>query len=274
MDGYGGVMIAIKSDLVHQEIKLNTTCDMVAAKIFLIGNQPPLIAVAAYRPTNRDIGYQEQLCSTLESLTKDNPRSPIWIGDDFNLPDTDWASESITNTAYPFAISDTFLDMTHTVGLKQTVDFPTRQDNTLDLFLTNRPSLVTRCEPLPGLSDHEIVYTESTAAAKRRKPVEREINLWNKTDFDKVREAATSLTADFFAAYNINTPIDTMWSAIKEKLLKLLEDFVPKKLSSTRFSQPWITREVKRLVARKKRWYRIARKSIIHSSFSEIQGTE
>ena len=49
---------------------------------------------------------------------------------------------------------------------------------------------------------------------------------------------------------NINTPIDTMWSAIKGKLLKLMEVFVPKKLS-----------RVKCIVARKKRWYRIARKS-------------
>ena len=60
---------------------------------------------------------------------------------------------------------------------------------------------------------------------------------------------------------NINTPIDTMWSAIKGKLLKLMEVFVPKKLSSTHFSQPWTIREVKCIVARKKRWYRIAQKS-------------
>ena len=186
-DGYGGVIIAIKSDLVHQEIELETTCEMAAAKVFLMNNQPPLVVVAAYRPTNRDCNYQEQLCSCLESLAKGNPKSPIWVGGDCNLPDINWASQSIISSAYPLAISESFLDMMH-IGLKQIVDFPTRLNNILDLFLTNRPTLIIRCEAVPGLSDHDIVYIESRILAKRHKPVARKIHLWNKTDFDKVRE--------------------------------------------------------------------------------------
>jgi len=78
--------------------------------------------------------------------------------------------------------------------------------------------------------------------SQRHKPVARKIHLWNKTDFDKVRESATTMTADFLAACNADTPIDTMWNTIKGKILQLMEDSVPSKLSSTRFSQPWITR--------------------------------
>ena len=49
--------------------------------------------------------------------------------------------------------------MLHDVGSQQMVDFPPRNDNTLDIldiFCTNRPSLEQRCVPIPGLSEHDI----------------------------------------------------------------------------------------------------------------------
>lgn len=53
-----------------------------------------------------------------------------------------------------------FLDLIHDSNLEQIVSFPTRKDHVLDLFMTNRPSLVNRCEPLPGIVDHDIVYID------------------------------------------------------------------------------------------------------------------
>jgi hypothetical protein len=41
--------------------------------------------------------------------------------------------------------------------LEQIVNFSTRKNKTLDLFITNKPSLVSKCKPLPGLADHDIV---------------------------------------------------------------------------------------------------------------------
>lgn len=59
-----------------------------------------------------------------------------------------------------------FLDLIHDTicsNLEQIVSFPTRKDHVLVLFMTNRPSLVNRCEPLPGIVDHDIVYIDITA---------------------------------------------------------------------------------------------------------------
>lgn len=58
-----------------------------------------------------------------------------------------------------------FLDLIHDSNLEQipVVSFPTRKDHVLDLFMTNRPSLVNRCEPLPGIVDRDIVYIDITA---------------------------------------------------------------------------------------------------------------
>ena len=44
--------------------------------------------------------------------------------------------------------------------------------------IANRPSLVNRCQPLPGLGDHDIAFINSDITAKRTKPTQRIIYLW------------------------------------------------------------------------------------------------
>ena len=39
-------------------------------------------------------------------------------------------------------------------GFIQLVDTPPRQNNILDIFATNRPSLVIKCGTVSGISDH------------------------------------------------------------------------------------------------------------------------
>lgn len=63
------------------------------------------------------------------------------------------------NTQYP-TIHHRFTDILDDNGLTQIVDEPTRGNNVLDLITTNYPSSFSRTEIIPGLSDHDIVYTE------------------------------------------------------------------------------------------------------------------
>ena len=42
-------------------------------------------------------------------------------------------------------------------------------NNTLDLWLANKPSLVKQCNSIPGISDHDIVLTDSDFKAKINK---------------------------------------------------------------------------------------------------------
>ena len=62
-----------------------------------------------------------------------------------NLPDIEWETEQLTTNQYTHSISYSFLDTLATTGLQQIVNFPTRNNNTLDVVLTNRPSLVKQC---------------------------------------------------------------------------------------------------------------------------------
>jgi hypothetical protein len=52
----------------------------------------------------------------------------------------------------------------------------------LDLFFTNRPSLVNKCLPLPGLSDHDIILADINITPARIKPLKRFIYLWKKVN--------------------------------------------------------------------------------------------
>ena len=57
---------------------------------------------------------------------------------------------------------DDFMEIIHNFYLQQMVTTPTRQENILDIFLTNTPSLFQNTETLPslGTSDHDIVFHE------------------------------------------------------------------------------------------------------------------
>lgn len=125
-----------------------------------------------------------------------------------------------------------FLDLIHDSNLEQIVSFPTRKDHVLDLFMTNRPSLVNRCEPLPGIVDHDIVYIDITA--KINKLTQRKINLWEKADNTKLEELTRSINTDFHSKFHPMIPIQEKWGFIKKNLLKILEDSVTSKLSSKR----------------------------------------
>jgi hypothetical protein len=38
---------------------------------------------------------------------------------------------------------------------------PSRENNILDLFLTNQPSIVKSCNTIPGISDHNIIIVDT-----------------------------------------------------------------------------------------------------------------
>ena len=71
--------------------------------------------------------------------------------------------------------------------MEQIVDFPTRLDNTQDLAFTTHRSLVNKCKPLPGISDHDIVLVDTNIRIDRTKQTKRKIYLWKSTNMDELR---------------------------------------------------------------------------------------
>ena len=70
-----------------------------------------------------------------------------------------------------------------------------------------------------------------------------------------------------------DTNINTLWHTLKEYTASLLEDKVPSKMTSSRFSQPWINRKIKRISRRKKRAFGKAKAILLRQWYPTIQET-
>jgi hypothetical protein len=206
---------------------------MVCAKVSIYNNNKSnnLILISAYRPTNINTDYSERLASEIESITSKNKKSVVWIGGDFNLPDIDWKTCAIQSNRYLVKINERFIEMLNNCGMEQVVDEPTREKNVLDLFFTNRPSLIAKASILPGISDHEIVSVGSYVTAPRTKPCKRKIYLWKKANTIEMKSECINIRNELLARFNKESSVEKMWLALKTKLLELQEKFVPHKFS-------------------------------------------
>ena len=133
-----------------------------------IGN---ILIGCCYRPPSSDINYANSMSSSIRSLLNKCPTATAWIGGDFNLPDIQWKENQITSHQNTKSINEAFVNTFQDLSVKQLVDFPTRNENILDLFLTNRPSLVNRLEPMPGISDHDTMIYVNTNVKPYRQPL-------------------------------------------------------------------------------------------------------
>jgi len=98
---------------------------------------------------------------------------------EFNLPGWDWKNNQLKPKTQNVNIHHKFTDILDDHGLTQIVNEPTRGTHTLDLFITNYTGSFRRTEVIPGLSDHDIVYTVDRIPAKlQQKP--RKIFLYKK----------------------------------------------------------------------------------------------
>ena len=252
IDGWGGAIIIAKKDLIIEEIEVSESPEIVAIKLETFGK--PVIMVSFYRPPKYSIEDSELLNAEISRISKKYKNSPIWIGGDMNLPDIEWEASTVVSYRYPKTINENFLEFLDRHNMEQLVRFPTRGKNTLDILFTNRPSFLNRCKPAPGFGDHETsILADIKTYPKLDKPVKRKIYLWNKANIIELRKEVNTEINRFIRDNNINTPINDLWNILSDMINKLQDKYVPSRMTTTRYSQPWITRECKQKIRQKKR---------------------
>ena len=259
-DGYGGVIIMTKSTIPADEI-YNSNDSELAAIAVKRGSKSPLITAGLYRPPSSNQAQADRVCEEIRDLAHANRNAPLWITGDFNLPDVNWSTLSTNGNSNPAAVNHAFISTFTDCGLQQMVDFPTRRDAILDLFFTNRPSLINKIRPLPGVSDHEALFIDTNIEAKHQRPPKRKIYLWNKADIEGLQTDISSFSTEFVDQHDSTQPVDDLWNDIKSGCQHLLDKHVPSKMTTQRYNQPWITRDLKRLSRRKKRAFKKYRTS-------------
>ena len=114
-------------------------------------------------PDQNDPAYLDQL-NTCLSLIPGGAHT--WLGGDFNLGDINRETETVKPNPYKSGLCHQLLQICKDHFLDQLVLEPTRiiedTGNTLDIFFSNNQFLVNRVEVIPGISDHETVYVESS----------------------------------------------------------------------------------------------------------------
>jgi hypothetical protein len=74
-----------------------------------------------------------------------------------------------------------------------------------------------------------------------------------------MKKELTEYSTTFYEKFTTSSSINEMWLDFKHNCIETLTEHVPSKMTTTRFNQPWIDRNTRRLSRRKKRAYRKAR---------------
>jgi hypothetical protein len=244
------VLIAVKSEhnseTVHDR---DSNCEVVWAKFNLKGNGTVYIG-SYYRRHVSDGESLEQLETSLHRASSIRNASII-IGGDFNLPGWDWKSTTLkSNATYP-NLHQQFLDIINKNGLAQIVEDSTRLENTLDLILTNSPSKVLQTDTLPGISDHDIVYSEFDFRPVIHRQIPRSIPLYNKADWDSIRLDMMNLLKDLTDMFNdTKCTTNTMWNTFRDTLINSTSKNIPHKTAKNKNGHPWIDAELKKQIRR------------------------
>ena len=105
-----------------------------------------------------------------------------------------------------------------------------------------------------------MVFVQAGTKVPRNKPPSRQILLWKYVNSESLRESICEFSQTFVENNTANMDINQLWDNFKNFCSQTISENVPSKMSSSRFSLPWITRKAKRLSRRKKRAFRRARR--------------
>ena len=85
------------------------------------------------------------------------------------MGDIDWTKLYVPLGMPKKQVKFHFIDIVLKHCLSQVVDIPTKQERTMDIFLTNNPTPITRVKGMlpTGRADHSIVLVECDTKAKR-----------------------------------------------------------------------------------------------------------
>lgn len=146
-------------------------------------------------------------------------------------------------------------------NLEQVVKIPTRNENTLDLFYLNQPSLVHNTKTLPplGNSDHDIVFHEMCIEMGRRHKTPRTVIQYKKADWEKIKSEINQYKESYFETTQ-NCTVEKKWQHIKSEIDNIISKHIPTKQTKTKQDLPWLNAEIKRTIRKRDKKYRQYRK--------------
>ena len=257
--GGGGVLIAVKDSLASDELTdLDTPCEIIWTEVQAKNNK--IINIGTfYRPPHSDPILLDHLHESLIKMKTRYPARNIILSGDLNLGGIEWETGNIRNGASDVHLCRKLIDICDEFGLQQMVSEPTHRNSILDVFLTSTPGLVEKCIVGPGISDHDLIVTDTLFKAQIYKKPPRKIHQYKKADWDQIDEDLSHFEETFFADHPSEKTVEENWTNIKSALNNAIDKNIPTKIIRNFNSLPWVTRDVKHHIRRKNRAHKKAK---------------
>ena len=166
---------------------------------------------------------------------------------------------------------DDFLENLTNFNLEQIVKIPTRNDNVLDLFLSNQPGKVHTTKTLPSLgsSDHDIVFHEISMPIRRPLQPKRNIKLFGKANWEQFKADINLFNETFQQKDESDT--NSLWNSFKSEIDRLSKLHIPSKMTRSRTDLPWITGSIRRKIHRRDKLYQKVKSSKGKQNYEKLK---
>ena len=242
----GGILVLVRDCLtVIRRSDLESDCELLWLELFThIG---PVLFGTFYRSPNSDVSSLNLLNSSLLSI---HSRHCIVLCGDFNLPHINWS------TIYPTVSSPCATLLCTLVNdnyLTQLVNFPTRENNILDLIFVNSTNIVSGVQSvdnLPG-TDHEAIQFTLIVAPPKQIHCSRFLYNYKKADLALFHEVLSRIPWHCIPSGDI----DESWSMWKDLFFCAADSAIPKVRWKKSKVKHWFSHDTIHLIKMKRRLY-------------------
>ena len=246
LDGYGGVLIAVKSHLNPTSISIQTNTEVCFIKCCVSGINFKLGVV--YRPPSTPRNVNQELYNVIRDNLWNTDR--FYVVGDLNFRYIDWRtmSSNVSEEKY-------FLEMMNELNMIQHVSEPTRLNAILDLCLSRNDDAIFDLEVHETFSNSDHSYLTFRIKLPIRDQKKSFIYRdYENVDYELLRAHLATIDWDSLFESNDND-CNMMWTIFNSIIDNLMNEYVPVKEFSER-KVPWFTPTLKRMERKKKRKYR------------------
>lgn len=271
----GGILIAIRKNIVSKQINL---MDSVVEQLFVqftIGNNKYMIGGVYIPPRSSFDLYNVHVMSLFE-LIRSYPDHELIIFGDYNIPDTLWIQsddglEAVCPDSSPGKfISDSF----SAYGLQQCNKFPNNHGVFLDLLFSYQKYVVTPAvDTLLDPNYHHISYCFCFPINNTAKSLQYDICYYDYKNANWVGINDYFASVDWSSLYECKY-VDYALQIFYDTVYYAISIFVPIKRFKSSHFPPWFSSELKSLVTHKKiahRNFKMTGNEFYYNEFSDLR---
>ena len=205
-----------------------------------------LLIVVFYRPPDSNLDYLKELKKSFR-LANQARFDQLVVCGDFNLPHIDWEFGTATTGD---SIHNYFTKLVRDTYLWQMIDFPTRNNNMLDLILTNIPEKISDIHGFDDIlnTDHKLVSFVLDFNIPKEPKTKRFVYNFKKANWDALKEVLTNTPWDMsFVPGDIEASLSN-WCDL---FVSVVNDHVPKRRVRNVHDHPWLDLELMKLIKKK-----------------------